>query len=213
VKTGTGIRNRGILDTVSSLKKPGKNILLQKETWMVIGAVAIALVIVSFVFAFLWNKFILMFYWVIGALAIFLTRRKDFWYMGIEIHFPLAFYMTYAFGWMFAFSMVIIAYLCVWKVRPDQGHGIMIQMTSLNVMMLLSLVMKHFYGTSLGAGKFLFIFLICFISVQLLDGILSKMFCPSPPLKILIIHSLDVIINFYVAKFIGYKFLMYLFTL
>jgi len=198
-------------------KKPvlvkGKNIAAHRETWIMICGVVIALVIITIIFMLLWNRFTVMFYWVIGALLIFFTRKTDLWYMGIEIHFPIAFFMSYVFGPLFAFSMIITSYAAVWKVRPDQGHGIMIQFTSLSIMIGLSLLLKYFYGSGITSSQFVWGFLIIVVLVQLVDGILSKLFCPSPPLKIVIIHSLDIIISYYVARFIGYKIITYLFTL
>lgn len=189
------------------------NIILQRETWILIGGVLAALFILTVIFAVLWGKFTVMFYWVIGALAIFLTRKTDLWYMGIEVHFPLAFYTSYAFGPLFAFSMVLIAYAGVWKVRPDQGHGLMIQTATLSTMIGLSLLMKYIYGAGMSAGQFMLAFVICIVVIQLTDGILSKMFCPSPPMKIFIIHSMDLLINIYLAKLIGYPLLKYLLAL
>jgi hypothetical protein len=55
--------------------------------------------------------------------------------------------------------------------------------------------------------------LISIVIVQIWDGILSKMFCPAPPMKIVIIHTLDLIINYYIARFVGYEIILYLMTL
>ncbi|MDP7282271.1 MAG: hypothetical protein QF475_01350 [Candidatus Undinarchaeales archaeon] len=194
-------------------KKSGKNIILQKETWIFVSGIIIAIFVLSVLFMVLWGKYTILFYWLIVAMAIFFTRKTDLWKMGIEIHFPLMFYVSYTLGPLFAFSLFIIGFGGVWKVRPDEGTGIMIQSVTMCLMIGVAQIMKFVYGPAITASQFFLAFVIAIVFVQVTDGILSKMFCPSAPMKIFILHSLDVIINIYVAKLIGYQILRYLMTL
>ncbi|MFH1450595.1 MAG: hypothetical protein ABIF92_01295 [archaeon] len=191
------------------VKRKGDNIILQRETWILVGGALIALFVFTVIFSILWGKFTLMFYWLIGALAIFLTRKTDLWKMGIEIHFPLVFMTGYAFGPLFAFSMFIIAYAGVWKMRPDEGSGVMIQTVTLSLMLGFSQITKFVYGAGINAWQFFIAFAVSLLIAQLIDGVLSKMFCPSAPMKIVILHSLDLIINIYVIRLIGFQILRY----
>jgi len=77
----------------------------------------------------------------------------------------------------------------------------------------LAQLLHYFYGAGITSSQFIWGFLIIAVFVQIIDGTLSKLFCPSPPLKIVIIHTLDVLITYYTARFIGYKVITYLFTL
>jgi len=206
-------RKKNIFRPAFGFRKTGKNIILQKETWIFIGGLMIALFIITLIFLVLWGKFTIIFYWVIGLLAIFFTRKTDAWKMGMEIHFPLMFYTTYAFGPLFAFSMFLIPFAVVWKLRPDEGHGVMIQMVTLSTMIGLSCLMHYVYGAHITSSQFLFAFVTAIVVVQVIDGILSKMFCPSAPMKIFIIHSLDILINIYLANLIGYKIITYFLAL
>jgi len=206
-------RKRNVFRPAFRFRKTGGNLILQKELWIFIGGLLIALSIITLIFLVLWGKFTIMFYWVIGLLAIFFTRKTDAWKMGMEIHFPLMFYTTYAFGPLFAFSMFLIPYGCVWKARPDEGTGVMIQAVSLSIMICLALIFKYIYGALISSSQFLFAFIIAIVIIQVIDGILSKMFSPSAPMKIFIIHSLDILINIYIAKLIGYQVLKYFLAL
>ena len=206
-------RKKNIFRPALRFRKTGKNLILQKEAWIFISGLLIALFIITIIFLVLWGKFTIMFYWVIGLLAIFFTRKTNAWKMGMEIHFPLMFYTTYAFGPLFAFSMFLIPYAGVWKARPDEGTGVMIQATSLSIMIGITLIFKYIYGALISSSQFLLAFIIAIVLVQVIDGILSKMFSPSAPMKIIIVHSLDILINIYIAKLVGYQIIKYFLAL
>ncbi len=190
-----------------------KNILLQRETMIFVAGIIIALLVLTFVFSFLWGKFTVWFYWVLFICVIFFTRRTDAWKMGIEVHFALTFYSAFAFGPLFAITMVLIPYALVWKVRPDEGNGVMIQMVTLSLMIGLARLFHFIYGAGITGSEFMIAFIVSIVIVQLTDGVLSKMFCPSHIVKILVIHTLDILLNSYAATLIGYKAITYFISL
>lgn len=194
-------------------KRKMKNFFLNREPYMIVGMIGAVLLMTTLGFFALWAFIKPLFVWVVAVLAIFFTRRTDLWYLGMEIHFPLAFLMTYAFGLWFSIPMILASFYLVFKARPDQGTGVIVQLISLSVMMLLANYFQGIYGASITLGQFSFAFLISIILVQILDAVLSVKLAPAPVFKVAVAHTLDVVVNYYVMMFIGYQALKFFFTI
>ena len=202
----------------ASAKKPPVfkrilSLLKNKELYIIFGIVAILLIAVGGITFLLWGFMKPLFVWVFSLLLIFFTRRTDLWYMGIEVHFFLTFALAYVFGPWFALSIIYLAFYAVFKVRPDQFHGVMIQGVSLTVVAVVSHFVSSSYGAGIMTSKFVLIAIITIIAAQLLDGFLSITFCPAPPIKVFIMHTLDVVINYFFISFAGFKLLAFLFLM
>jgi len=190
--------------------KKGKTLLLHRESILMISAVIAALIIITVLFILMWSSLKPFFIWLVALIIIVFTRRTDLWYMGIEVHFLVAFMFSYVFGIWYTIPLIAISLGIVFKLRPDQGSGLVIQITTLTFIAALARIIFYFYGVGITEAELVFAYMICIILAQIADTILSIFFCPAPKMKIAIIHTFGVLVNYYIIQFLGWSILIFL---
>jgi len=187
--------------------------LRDKEVYLIVGMIVVLLGAVGGITFLLWTLVKPLFVWVFAFLLIFLTRRTDLWYMGLEVHYFLAFALGYVFGPWFATLLIFGAFYLVFRARPDQLHGVFIQGLCLVLVALSGFYFGSHYGASIAVSRFVLIAMGTIIIAQILDGFLSITFCPAPPFKVFIVHTLDIVINYFLISLVGLKILHFLFSM
>jgi len=177
---------------------------------MIVAFVIGITVVATVLFFLLFNYIKFLFAWILFGIAVFLTRAKDIFKLGIELYNLAAFLSAFAMGFWFAFTMLMVSLYASIKARPDQLEGILVNMVILNVMAGISAHLASKYGY-VNMNTFIWIALAVIMVGILADLLFAAKFTPAPVPRLIFSHFLEFVFNYWIIITVGfsiYKFLM-----
>lgn len=190
-----------------------KNIFLHTETWMIVAFVVAITIAATVLFLLLFNYIKYLFAWIMLGFAVFITRSKDIYKLGIEFYNLAAFLSAFAMGFLFSFSMLMVSLYASIKVRPDQLEGIIVNMGILSIMAGISAYFAKTYGLGIGEPTFVWIALIVIMIGILADLIFAAKFTPAPIPRLIFSHFLEFIFNYTLITSVGYTIFKFLISI
>jgi len=198
--------------TTSLAKVPGqKNILLHRETLIIIAIIIGAIAILSILFSFLWAYFKTVFICLIAFILIVVTRKTDSWKMGIECYYIFTFLLAYAFSPWLAIFVTASAILFVVKFfRPDELHGALTQITAV---IGLAFTASHFaakYGAAITQPQLLFIAILTFVIWDIVRFLVALKISPAHWVKLFASLLTGAFVNYFYYITFAYPLLQFL---
>ena len=176
---------------------------------IIFGVVAIIITIIAFLIKYPKPTAV----WLGSAAIFFLVRRTDSWKMGVEIFYLLTFLLAYAFNLYYVLPMIYIVLILVIKVRPDEVNGAVIHSFILTCLALTSRFLFGIYGPGITESQFIFVAILSIFGWLIIDFFIALKISPVHWIKLIVNKTLNMIVNYFTITLIGYKLLMYFFTL
>jgi hypothetical protein len=196
-----------------SLAEPGgqKNILLHKETVLIIGLILASLILVSVFFSFLWAQFKFGFVFLLAWLLIVITRRTDSWKMGIECYYVFTLLFAFAFNGWIAFFMSTSALLFVVKFfRPDELQGTLTQISGIAGIAATTHYFSAYYGPAITQSQLLFVGILLFGIWDFVRFLVALKISPAHWVKLFASFITGIFINYFYYITFAYPLLQFL---
>jgi len=190
-----------MLDTA---KHKGKNILLHKETLLLVLILVAALFVTTAIFLTLWAFFKIGFVWVICFLIFFLMRKMDIYKYGFEIHYFLIFVTTYIFSFWFSLPLVLLVLFTVWRIRPDEFEGCLVNLAGFTIIIIATTFLAPIFGPAISASAFFWLSMVIVTISIILDLLMILRIHPSLWVKFLVSHLLDIFVQYYAISAFGF---------
>lgn len=185
-------------------------ILPQKETFLIIGTISLALLLTSLAFFWLWASFKIGFVWLIAFFLIFISRKTDSWKLGLECFMFLSFLFSYVYSLWFTLPMVYAALILVVKFRPDELNGVLAHSIALTGVALLGSYFGGLYGLHPSTHNFLFAALASISFGVVFDFFIALKIAPVHWFKNFMNHLLDMMMNYFYITTFGLSLLYFL---
>jgi len=186
--------------THSSLAKTAgsKNILLHRETILILSAIVLAIVVLTFFFSFMWTYFKVGFMSLLAFLLIVVTRKTDSWKMGIECFYIFSFIFSYVFSPWFAIILVVGALLTVVKLfRPDELQGTISQIVGVIIIAFIAMFFSARYGLVITQQQLLFAGVLSFLVGDLIRFLVALKVTPAHWVKLFASLITGAFINYF----------------
>lgn len=197
----------------SALTFPKKNLFLQRETLLIVGAFLVLFIGTVFIFTALWSNFRIGFVWIVAFLLVFASRWSESWKIGMEAFYLLTFLFSYIFGLWFALPLVYLAFALVVKAKPHELNGVMAHTVAITLVAVFARFFFNSYGLSLTSAEFIFIALASIVPGIAFDFFLAWKIAPVPLFKNLLNHAMDFTVNYFVITTIGITIYRFFLTL
>ncbi len=204
-----------ITNNISLAKARGqKNILLNHETVLIVGAILAAIILFTLFFSFLWAKFQVAFVCILAWILIVITRKTDSWKMGIECYYIFTFLLAYAFNVWLSLFVVVSGVLFVIKVfRPDELQGSLSQLFGIIGIGFSTKFFVARYGMSITKPQLLFAGLILFIIWDFIRFLAALKICPAHWVKLFASFITGIFVNYFYYSTFAFPLLMFLLSL
>ncbi|MFO7872162.1 MAG: hypothetical protein R6U26_00795 [Candidatus Undinarchaeales archaeon] len=151
--------------------------------------------------------------WFLSLGFFILMRLPDSWKMGLEVFYLFTFIYAYLFDLFFVLPLLYTALLIVVKIRPDEGSGAFVHSIVLTGTALTARFFFSLYGLGISQSEFVFAALFTLVVWFIGDTIIALKTAPVPLPKLVINHTLEFIINYFIITLFGYKILNFFMNL
>ncbi|MFH1424151.1 MAG: hypothetical protein ABIG20_00550 [archaeon] len=195
-------------------KKKLKGIMLSQKEMYLLGAVlAVMIIAVVLTAIFLTPYLAFISFWVFSIFFFVAMRLPNSWKIGLEVFFLFTFFYSYIFGAVFTISVILFAWIIVFKRRPDEGQGLVAHFIVLMGMIVTARIFLYIYGIGISSGELLFASLFSLALWLIADTLLAPRIAPVPIPKLIVNHSLEFLIGYIVATTWGYEIFKFLISI
>ena|GEM_PF-2524090 len=190
-----------------------RNLLLQRETLMIVGVVSALLLAAISSFLFLWGNFRIGFVWIISFMLIFASRYFYLWKVGVECFYLLTFMFSYIFGLWVALPLVYISFALVAKILPHELNSVLSHGTAITFVAFASRILLNSYGLSLAPAEFVLVALVAIFPGIAFDFLLAWKIAPVSLFKNFMNHAMDYIVNYFMITSFGFALFTFFLTM
>lgn len=201
-----------INQTKQSSKLSTSHLILKNVSLFLV--ILIIIIVLSIITIYLlWPHLSTLLAWLAVLSLFFISRRYDSWKIGIEIFYFTAFASAFIFGLFFTLTAWLASSYLIFKARPDELNGLVAHTIVLSGVMIFAKIFTNFHSLVITEHTFTAIaFFSCTFWIAA-DTLLAIKIAPVPVPKAIVNHSLEIMFNYFMISFFGYKIFKFLISL